>query len=488
MFKQQVIRIAINYSRMILTFLIGLLIIKLLITEDKELYSVYVLVTMGLGLGAMFRELLRASIVPFLSLKGDAGINENYSKSLYYTLQVILLFLACSFVLYSLKDFLEISPAYQSSFDAFYWARVIGAALLLLSFPALNVLAYNNQMVRYNLWFLFERVGEFLSVLLIIPANLYLNYDEPLLVNATVFLAWAIFQSVYFIAIFHKSHTNCLMRPKRYTREERTYLFRQLKANLLLIINMALYYRATLVLINILFGSSVSVVYGLIVQLATYIKQVATGLVTGIDSFFAKTYKNKGESKQAVKIIESLNMLIMLPFSTFVVIVFPFLLNFITEQKFDTPSHYIHYLFALFMIGIVIRSLSEHWMGFLSGIGHANLYTGRIVIIASLVTASIFGIYYLKLEQPIFWIGVVFIIGMVASHFFIVPWQYSLKTKTRYGSNIYEILLFSAIYTTMIIVSFYINNTVASLGVLTVIFALHLLTVWKQYNKKLVIR
>ncbi len=488
MFKQQVIRIAINYSRMILTFLIGLLIIKLLITEDKELYSVYVLVTMGLGLGAMFRELLRASIVPFLSLKGDAGINENYSKSLYYTLQVIMLFLLCSLALYLLKDLLKISPTYQSSFDAFYWTRVIGAALLLLSFPALNVLAYNNQMIRYNLWFLFERVGEFLSVLLIIPAKVYLNYDDPLLVNATIFLTWTIFQSAYFIAIFHKRHANCLMKPKRYTKEDRTYLFRQLKANLLLIINMALYYRATLVLINVLFGSSVSVVYGLIVQLATYIKQVATGLVTGIDSFFAKTYKNKGESKEAVKIIENLNMLIMLPFSTFVVIVFPFLLEFITQQKFDTPSHYIHYLFALFMIGIVIRSLSEHWMGFLSGIGHANLYTGRIVIIASLVTASIFGIYYLGLEQPIFWIGVVFIIGMITSHFFIVPWQYSLKTQTRYASNIYGILLFSAIYTAMIIVSFYISNMVVSLGILTVIFTLHVMTVWKQYNKKLVIR
>lgn len=488
MFKQQVIRIAINYSRMILTFLIGLLIIKLLITEDKELYSVYVLVTMGLGLGAMFRELLRASIVPFLSLKGDAGINENYSKSLYYTLQVILLFLLCSLILYFLKDLLKIAPAYQSSFDTFYWARVSGAALLLLSFPALNVLAYNNQMIRYNLWFLFERVGEFLSVVLIIPAKLYLNFDEPLLVNATVFFVWSIMQSVYFIVVFHKSHRYCLMRPKRYTREERAYLFRQLKANLLLIINMALYYRATLVLINVLFGSSVSVVYGLIVQLATYIKQVATGLITGIDSYFAKTQKNLQQSRQAINIIEHLNMAILLPFSAFVVIVFPFLLNFITQQEFDTPSYYIHYLFALFMIGIVVRALSEHWMGFLSGIGLAYLYTGKILVVASLITASIFGIYYLKVEQPIFWIGVLFIVGMLLSHFFIVPWQYSLRTKTRYVSNMCGILLFSVIYTAMIIASFYISNMLVSLGVLTVIFICHVLVVWNQYNKKLVIR
>lgn len=473
---------------MILTFLIGLLIIKLLITEDKELYSVYVLVTMGLGLGAMFRELLRASIVPFLSLKGDEGINENYSKSLYYTLQVISLFLLCSLALYLLKDLLQISPAYQDSFDAFYWARVTGASVLLLSFPALNVLAYNNQMIRYNLWFLFERVGEFLSVLLIIPAELYFDYDQPLLVNAAVFFTWSIFQSAYFIAIFHKRHSGCLMKPKKYTKQERSYLFKQLKANLLLIINMALYYRATLVLINVLFGSSVSVIYGLIVQLVTYIKQVATGLVTGIDSFFAKTYKNKRQSSEAVKIIENLNMIIMLPFSTFVVIVFPFLLEFITQQKFEMSSHYIHYLFALFMVGIVIRSLSEHWMGFLSGIGLAYLYTGRIVIIASLVTASVFGIYLLKLEQPIFWIGVFFIVGMLLSHFLIVPWQYSLKTKTRYISNMYGILSFSAIYTAMIIASFYINNTVVSLGVLTVIFSIHAITVWNQYNKKTVTR
>ena len=69
-------RIFSNYIRMIMTFSMGIIIVRLLLDKSQEIFSIYTLVTVGIGIGVMLKELLRIALVPRLSSAMASKGNE----------------------------------------------------------------------------------------------------------------------------------------------------------------------------------------------------------------------------------------------------------------------------------------------------------------------------------------------------------------------------------------------------------------------------
>ena len=81
------LRIGSNYARLLTTFILGIAIVRILVGLGSDVFSVYALVTIGLGVGTMLKELLRLGLVPELGrefndgLPNEVGFRVAYASS-----------------------------------------------------------------------------------------------------------------------------------------------------------------------------------------------------------------------------------------------------------------------------------------------------------------------------------------------------------------------------------------------------------------------
>ena len=71
----EVARVLSNNLRMIIGFLVGLYVVKGFLGFGEVAYQIYVLVVLGAGVGIMVRELLRLSLLSYISSSYAQGKN-----------------------------------------------------------------------------------------------------------------------------------------------------------------------------------------------------------------------------------------------------------------------------------------------------------------------------------------------------------------------------------------------------------------------------
>jgi len=430
----QIVRITSNYARLLAGFVLGLLLVRILLYFGEEVYAAVVVFATSVGVSAILKEMVRGSMVPELGLKLHAedpsAFPEAYASALMLSLfaavgaVVILLGFAAALGL------LNIAPELYSASLFFLGLRTVHTFVAVALAPTVNLMPISGQMAANNAWITAERVGEVGAAALVAAFIPYAVPSDQLwwfgLASFVGMMCATLGAAVYIIRqdprfVPSLRHANTALMRK---------IAKTIGWNGFAVVSVNLYFRFDLLLINVLFGTIGTVVFGIASQLATYIRQLTMGFVIGMDSVIAKRAASgeagKAEILDLTQRTTELFALVSFSGAAFLLMHADQLIAFVFADRLSQPQRdlpLIVTMFQLLTIGIVARALSEGWMALLTGSGRIQDYGPAVFVGALANPPLVLALHYLlPADVRLFGAGYAFIVLTLIMHGLVVPY------------------------------------------------------------------
>lgn len=437
------VRVGSNFLRLGVNFLIGVLLVRLLLRHDLETYSVYALIVVGIGVGAMLKELTRIAIVPSLGKAyGETGqaFTRAYSSS--FVVAGVLAVIGAGFMLSLIPILPRFSIAETQLADAqgFLLLRAMQAALIVFAAPLLNLLLLGRKFVLSNLLLVCERLVELAAVWM--------------LVNDYVLVAGGLTQialvSLLSLVVLYAGVALILVRQNREFWPRFSAVSKQQILNAaglfgwtaVLVLGMNLFLRFDLIFVNIVLGVGATALFALAVQATGMIQQITNGIVGGIDANAAHLMKQDGGRDKllsALKLSSGQQAFIVAPIGMAVILLAPDLLRLwlgpeaLSEDQFASAALVIRIMIA----GILVRGFAEVWMYALNGIGCVGDYSRWLLVAALLNPPLVFAAAFLMTEgSQLVGVAIVFMVLHIIAYGALIPWVAS----NAFGTSWLEIV------------------------------------------------
>lgn len=388
-FGRSVFRVGSNYVRLFSTFLMGLLLVRLLLQFGHDAFALIILLGAGTGLATMLKEVVRASMVPELGAayhsKDKSCFPSTYNAAVLLSLGGAFLTVCAFGVSILFLPLLNIPREMFGAASIFMIAKAVQMLFVVGLAPTFNMYVVSERMVSYNFWTVVERVGEVLSAICLLALGIH---SDP----ATAVIYYGILSSVFGVVTVFAScliliavDTRFLPTPWMATAGAAISLIRSMGWNCIVVVSMNLYVRVDMVIMNVAFGLMGNLAFGIACQLTSYVRMLAMGLVTGMDAVAARLANDA--DKRAVKLFlirsSRLQGLVVFP-ATLVLLVFTKpLISVWIGDRIDDPESSISavvLLSRIMIVGIAMRSLSEGWMRVLSGAGKVSCYAPALLM------------------------------------------------------------------------------------------------------------
>ncbi len=377
------LRVAANYVRLMASFALGLLLVRLLLQMGTEAYGLVIFLGAGTGIIGSLRETVAVSMVPEL---GAAYHDEDedrfaaaYSSAYVLSAGLALLSLVIMLVIGICLPYCNIPADLISAARWFLVAKSIQAIFTVFLSPASNMYLVTERMVGFNAWMVAEKVGDTLAAVMIL-------FGIGDLTAARLVVLYGIITATFAVGINFASTLQITLTDRRITavrrhvsRQALHALTRSFGWNSGVTLAINLYTRMTALVMNLTFGLMGNVVFGIAVQVCANVRQVAMGLVTGIDAVAARLNSRQGQ--QAIRDLSymatRLQALIVLPSVCWLMIYVDAFVTVWVGGRLENPDEMIPVIgniSRLLLLGVAARSLSEGWMRILSGAGHARKY------------------------------------------------------------------------------------------------------------------
>jgi len=381
----EVARVLSNNLRMIIGFLVGLYVVKGFLGFGEVAYQIYVLVVLGAGVGIMVRELLRLSLLSYISSSYAQGKNFHsvfsFSKKISVVFSLGSFFLLLSLIVFF--DSFSVNSEYFVSGAWFVLFRAVLTACLVWVAPFSILLLVTGRQVASNVFLTLERVSEFLVMLLCL---MFFSHDQGQSVLFYFGLGTALVS--FFIALSIYSYCRKFVAfpsdLEPIDKSMKKGMVASLWWALVIVISMNLYFRFDVFFIGIYWGGIGVVVIGLAIQLTGMIRQMTVGFINGLDAVYSKINYSEGSGstgKNIVYYMSSLQCIVVFSALAFIYFHSEFLIDLWVGK--EVKDHRVVELTSdallIMMFGIAARAISEVWASALTGTGKVKNYA---VIIA----------------------------------------------------------------------------------------------------------
>lgn len=380
----QVSRIVSNYGRMLVTFFMGIWLVRVLLEMGQEVYAVVALLGAAMGIAGIMKEMVRGTMVPAIGLalhrEEGAAFQETYSAAWILSFVAALVSVAIISSFYLFFDYLEIPDSIRSSAALYLFTRIPSTFAAILLAPATNLMPVTGRMVANNMWQALERVGDVMAAVIVAA---YWYADSP----ADQLARYAMYSVLPLLAVEIGWAAHGVLGDRKYysgLRKPSAGVMKAIVSNIgwnsFYVISMNLYLRLDTILTNLFFGVSGTLVFSLAGQLLSYMRLLTIGLVQGLDAVVARMVSAEGEQVRARRLLantDRMQALITFSSAAYLAINVVPLLHLWVGDKFHGDEHMLDRtaLTAMVMLpGIISRSISEGWMRFLSGSGEVRKY------------------------------------------------------------------------------------------------------------------
>lgn len=428
--RRETIRIASNYLRILATFAMGLIVVRILVGFGEDVFNVFAIIVIGGGVGVMLKELVRIAIVPGLarSLADDQyRFAATYAACQWSALILVALGLGLMAILYGALPYFDISPALLDAARIFVIARAVQMAMTIALAPSLNLLMATQRQGQANVLLTAERCTDLFGALV---ALWWAADSAPAQLTAYALSSTLALAAVYAVAIIHirrldPSFRACFGRTDRAAWGEVTS---RLGWTAVVVLSMNLYFRFDTFFVNLTFGAIATVAFGISVQLTGYLRQLTAGLVNGLDAVTAGfSAKSAGTTMSAASLRDASSTLQGLVVSLSV----GFLLVAIDDalavwlggvsDRAEEILPLAATLTLIMIIGIAARSLTEGWMAIMAGGGHIGAYAKWLLPGALLNPPLVFAaVHWLAPDQGVLPVAIVFVLLQSVVHGVIV--------------------------------------------------------------------
>lgn len=488
-------RIISNYLRLFFGLAVGLLVTRLLLSAGKDVFAVYTLITVGMGVSIMLTELLRMGFVPELGqhvINGQVEDIDTFRSSLSVTFLIsfgaavfgaVVMFILAYFMLQHIEP-----VTMQYAAWTFLWMRIAMMLVVVTLTPIATILLVSDRQPQFNLLLSFERGAELLAVAL--PLVILAEQDFPqssfliiIGVSVSFFTAMIHITTAVLIIRFNPSFRLTFSIP---ANSAVLKILKGLGWSSLQTISMNLYARADILIASVFLGTTGVAALGIALRLMGYVRQGTTGLVNGLDATFAnlKGHQNRNQSKNSVddgghQIIElssALQACVIFPTAAIMIFAGPEIIHlWIGGAMSNSPEGLnvglVAQLSSLMVIGIGIRSLTLGWMSAMTGSGMARKFTPWLVPGSLVNIVFVIGWAYLFPQSfSILVVGWSFLVLQAITHGVFLPYIASRALNISL-SKLFVPFAIPALFTSIATIFYVgIHDEISKLAEMTQIF------------------
>lgn len=365
----------------------GLIIVRILLGKSQEIFSIYTLITVGIGVGIMLKELLRIAMVPRLSA-AMSGKNTEFqavftSSIIASTGLSIFGVIIMLIFLFNIHHF-AVTPEQLFPTQVFILCRAFQIFISVTLAPFITLLPVMRKYVFSNIFLTLERAAEFSAIL--VAMFLIDTSDTQALIFigllGTAFLT-ILYIFTMFIIIRSDKKFRIKFSEKIWPEIQGTTRFIGWTAVLVLTVNFFL--RFDIIWINISAGVFGTAVFGIVVQSIGMIRQLTYGIIQGLDSAFAFLTFSDGNKIAAFKKLLYVSSYLqgVIGFACYGTIVFvghQLLQIWLGPQA--VKSGIVDAAYHLILIcgaGILVSSFAEVWTNAMNGKGDISQYAPWLI-------------------------------------------------------------------------------------------------------------
>ncbi len=382
--KKGLKRITANYGRLAATMIMGIIIVPL---QMKWLgidgFGLIGLVGSSVGLGMMFQDMMRSSMVRELGAawhKNDKGIFRAAYAASFQTSFGVTLITALFFTgIVSILPYMNIKESWIAPAQWITMCEGLATCIIVLASPSVNMLVVREYFFWHNLWTVLRRSAYLIAT--VIP---FLILKEPDITKGLYQYGTIVFiinASVTALVVIGFALTDKQMIPtcKGADKDSLKKVVSTFGWNSGVVVAMNLHERIANLIMNLFFGLWGNAIFSLALRLVSYIRMTTLGLTFGLDAVSARISSTKNGDSMKNMFRHSTRMLGFIAFPA-MIIVFVFvepLLRMWVGKSVSDPIKMLpptEVLVRIMVIGLTCRAISDGWMKLFYGAGFINRY------------------------------------------------------------------------------------------------------------------
>ena len=165
-------RILSNFARMFTSLLVGIFLVRELLSVGPKAYGLYAFAVTGFGVAIIIREVLRVSFVAFLSqsLSQSSAISNSYRIAVKTMMSVAFLLGLIAVTIMAgvaiILPFLGFDGKHVRLAQAFFGLRALSAFLMIIVYPLFLSTLVQQKQVTQNIFLTVERLIELVAIIL----------------------------------------------------------------------------------------------------------------------------------------------------------------------------------------------------------------------------------------------------------------------------------------------------------------------------------
>jgi O-antigen/teichoic acid export membrane protein len=386
--RRGIARILSNYMRLLATFAIGLILTPLLVDALKEdAFGMIGLLGSAVGLTAMLRDVVQRSMVRELAAAWHSGDPLEFHRTFCagYVLSAAAAFLTAILfaLLWLVIPYFKMPPQLVPGVQIFVLANAGMVFFVIALSPHFNMYLITERMIAYNVWRVVERLCYLLPAIWLAfvarpqsPATGLAWYG----IGASILGALQMITAAALIRSMGAPLWPSLQGVQR--RHYRSFL--EIGGwNTGVVVAMNGHARVDMLIMNI-FGPIGNLMFGLGLQVTSYMRMLTTGITTGLDAVAARlsAQQDHGALKRLMHHATRLHGLMTFPAVAFLMLISdPFLRLWVgpTLEDPQTTIPRVVMLIQVLILGVAIFAISDCWIFILYGAGHIRRYAPLIM-------------------------------------------------------------------------------------------------------------
>ncbi len=450
------VRVASNYLRLGSTVVMGLLLAPVLVAElGAPLFGVWGLIGSTIGIGEMFREIVRRSLNREL---GAAFHDDDPSEfpRVFNSAIVLCLLTAvpsglCFVALALAAPLLNIPEVYLPAVQTVIAIRGGLSVLWIISTPLYNMYVVSERMVLHNAWVTIDRatlIGSATALLVVVgigPADPSTAPEEA----ARAFVAFALAAStasagLLLAAVAVMGRLEPRTRPRR--GAARRSAMRRIVGtggwNTIAVSAMNLHIRVDQLLMNLAFGPLGNAGFTLAVQLSSYVRMVAIGMTDGLDAVTARfaAGKAKGDVAGLARHAIRMHAVIAFPALAGVLVLAEPLLELWIGGRLGDPEQEAWILehgtglIRVLVVGFACRAVADCWIHIMYGAGKVRAYA-PLILAGGIANPLLAGVLYVTLPEGlrVLFAALAYTLLMFFVHLLLVPLTFARAFDLPYA-------------------------------------------------------
>lgn len=436
--KSEIRRVGSNYARLFAGALCGLLTTRILVEFGIEVFNLYTLVILGVGVGAMAREYIRATVTPHLAKqatdKADpSAFSKSYSSAFGFSSISAVFGAVALLVLAANISSFAIGTVTLYSAQLFIIMRAISILATITMTPYVAALPIFGRFEKSNAILFSERLIDVSAAAFTLLLTLYWPEVDVIICFG---LTSTILTYGYLGAVISgEKAAGGKLVPS--IRRMQPILIKKLFVTsgfvLLFVISMNLFIRFDTLYINANYGTVITVAFGVTVQLMGYARQFTAALSNNLDAVIAtqhveSTAESIGQMHKTVQFNTYAQSFFSLMSLSILALNVKEIILLWLGNKMDNPTllQAAEIFTIIAMIAMSFRAFSESFISSLQGIGRNRGLALTMVIsaIANVVILLAF-MGVAVTDPPYLLVVLLFAVAFCVTHAIAIPLLFS---------------------------------------------------------------